>query len=345
MGKTSTAKFAVIGAGLIGRKHIELVAKYADLVAVVDFDPSAKDVAERYGARWFPDLQSCFEDVSLDGAIVATPNQLHLDHARTCLDRGIPVLVEKPLADNVEAATQIVAQSEATGVPVLVGHHRRHSSLVRAAKAAIDAGQLGKIVVVNAQFWLFKPDDYFNAEWRRQEGAGPTYINLIHDIDLLRYFCGEIVSVHAVQSNATRGFDVEDSCAVILEFENGALGTVSISDTVSAPWSWELTSGENPVYPTTDMSCYTLGGTHGSLSIPDLQLWTHPSNRSWWDPIDARQLPRSANDPVADQFLHFLDIVENGAAPLVSGREGLKNMMVLDAIKYASKHGKTDIAV
>ncbi len=140
-----------------------------------------------------------------------------------------------------------------------------------------------------------------------------------------------------------RGFDVEDTSAVILQFETGVLGTVSISDTVAAPWSWELTAGENPAYPKTDMSCYMLGGTHASLSVPDLNLWAHTGKRSWWEPIAAEQLPFEPADPVRAQFLHFLDIIENGAEPLVSASEGMKTLQVLDAIKAAARHGGTEV--
>ena len=60
---------------------------------------------------------------------------------------------------------------------------------------------------------------------------------------------------------------------------NGALGTVSASDTVVSPWSWELTTGENPAYPRQDQSCYQIGGTHGALTIPALELWSHADKR------------------------------------------------------------------
>ena len=73
-------------------------------------------------------------------------------------------------------------------------------------------------------------------------------MNLIHDMDLLRHLCGEVTSVQAFESNAARGIR-EDSAVILLRFANGALGTVTVSDTIVAPWSWELTTGgENPAY-------------------------------------------------------------------------------------------------
>lgn len=339
MAQISKRKIVVVGAGLIGQKHIKVVKDHAQLDAIIDPNPNTREIAKTSGTNWFSSVAEYQKKNRPDGAIIATPNQLHLEHGTAFIQAGTPVLIEKPLAENSENAKALVECSTSSDMPILVGHHRRHSPLVKAAKSAITAGQLGDLVTVNAQFWLYKPDDYFDATWRRLKGGGPTLINLIHDIDLLRHFCSDIVSVQAMESSVTRKFEVEDSSAVILEFENGALGTVSISDTVVAPWSWELTAGENPVYPKTDMSCYTLGGTKGSLSIPDLSLWTHPGKQSWWEPIEANPLTFTPADPVEEQFLHFLDVIENGAAPLVSGVEGMKNLLVLDAIKAAARHG------
>lgn len=339
MSERSDKRIAVVGAGLIGHKHIQIVRDLAVLDAIIDPAPASRQTALENDTPWFADLEDYLSDHRPDGVIVASPNGLHLTHGTACLRAGIPALIEKPLADDAANAAILADLSRERGVSVLVGHHRRHSPLVKAAKAAIDAGRLGRLATVSAQFWLVKPDDYYDAAWRRQAGGGPTLINLIHDIDLLRHFCGEIVHVQATESNAIRGFEVEDTSAVILGFEGGALGTVSISDTVAAPWSWELTAGENPAYPQTPMACYMLGGTQGSLSIPDLRLWHHPGQNSWWAPIDDERLEATPLDPVEEQFRHFLDVIAGRAAPLVSADEGLANMAVLDAIKRAAKSG------
>lgn len=347
MGKTTEhlqhARIAVLGAGLIGRKHVDVVASYADLDAVIDPDPATRDLAVQKNAPWFPDLASYLDGNRPDGIIVATPNQMHLPHGKACIDAGIPVLVEKPLADSAQDARSLAELSDAASVPILVGHHRRHSQVAQAAKRSITAGQLGAVVAVHAQFWLHKPASYFETRWRTEKGGGPSFINLIHDIDLLRFFCGEVVSVQAMASHAIRGFDVEDTSVAILRFQSGALGTITISDTIAAPWSWELTSGENPIYPRTQQSCYQIGGTLGSLSIPDLTLWQPTGENSWWEPIAPTELSVAQNDPMVAQFLHFLDILQTGCPPLVTAIDGARNIAVLDAICRAAASGPVDL--
>lgn len=337
--QTRPPKITVVGAGLIGRKHIDLVQSHAELHAIVDPVEAAASLAQDKNVPWFPDLNACLEASHPDGVIVASPNTLHLEHALACLSAGIPVLVEKPLTDTVASGRVVCDRVRETGTALLVGHHRRHSPIIAAAKAVMEAERLGRVVSVNAMFWLHKPADYFDMVWRTQTGGGPTYINLIHDIDLLQYLCGPIVAVQAQEANAVRGFDVEDTSAIIVTFASGALGTIAVSDTVSAPWSWELTAGENPAYPKTDQSCYTIGGTDAALSLPDLRVWSHAGPPSWWSPIDFEKLDVAQADPVAAQFRHLLDVIAGQAIPLVTAEDGLRNIEVLEAIKRAAKTG------
>jgi predicted dehydrogenase len=238
-------RLAVAGIGLIGRRHVEAIHRAAGvrLAAVVDPDDDARHTAD---VPWFPNLAE-LPPGTVDGVILATPNAAHVDGGLACVAMGLPVLVEKPLATDTAGARQLVDVAEAHGVALLTGHHRRHNPLVAAAKAIIDSGEIGRVVSVQSMFWLRKPDDYFDVEWRRHRGAGPVFVNLIHDIDLLRHLVGEITAVQAIASNAVRGFEVEDTAVIVFEFESGALGTANVSDAIPAPWSWELTSGENPV--------------------------------------------------------------------------------------------------
>ncbi len=335
-------RIAVVGAGLIGQRHAKLIKAGADatLSAIVDPTDAACAFADDIGAPWFASITDMLAADRPDGLIVATPNQLHLDHGLQAVEAGLPALIEKPIADSVAAAEKLVSAAETAGVPLLIGHHRRHNPLIADAKAKIEAGALGKLVAVHGMFWLYKPDDYFDVEWRRKPGAGPVYINLIHDIDLLRHLVGEVASVQAIQSSAARGHEVEDTAAALLTFENGALGTITASDSIVGPWSWEQTAGENPAYPETDQHCYLIGGTKGSLSLPNGEVWGQDEPRSWWRDFQ-RSGPASPSeaDPLVRQIAHFCDVIRGQASPLVSGREGLQTLRVIDALKRSAEHG------
>ncbi|MGY5809265.1 Gfo/Idh/MocA family protein [Rhizobium sp. LEGMi198b] len=341
---TRPLEIAVVGAGLIGRRHIEgvLSEPRTALAAVIDPSPAARDEARTNGITWFASLAEALEKGRRpDGVIVATPNQLHVANTTEVVTSGIPVLIEKPIADDSEAAAGLVSLAERAGVPILVGHHRRHNPLIRQAKRIIDSGRLGQIRAVHGSFWVAKPDDYFNVKWRRELGAGPTFINLIHDVDLFRYLFGEVESVHAVESNAARGHSVEDTVVVLLRFESGILATLTASDAVVSPWSWEMTAGENSGFPQQDQFCYQIGGTEASLSIPQLALWRNALRPDWREPLGEERLAVMPADPLTLQLQHFCDIIEGSATPLVSGHEGLATLRVVEAIKQSARSGKT----
>lgn len=340
MGAVKTS-IAAIGTGLIGARHVEILARLPDcqLASIIDPSPAAADIAKRHGVPHFEDLGAALKAPLPDGVIIASPNQLHIAHATQCLAAGLPMLIEKPIGAVASECAPFVDAAEHARVPVLVGHHRRHNPIIQHVKETLAAGALGDIVAVNAMCWLYKPDDYYTVTWRTQAGAGPVFINLIHDIDLLRWLVGDISAVSAVQSSKTRGHAVEDTAALTLEFTNGALGTVTVSDTIVAPWSWELTAAENPAYPETAETCYFIGGTHGSLEVPSNRRWGQAEPRSWWRNLETTDAEIGPRDPLDAQIQHFCCVIAGNEPPLVSAREGLQTLRVIEAIKQAAQFG------
>jgi len=321
---------AVVGAGPIGLKHLRALEdeQACRAVAVVDPAPGAAGIAEDRGLPRYASLEAMFDEVTPEGVIIATPNDLHVPLSLACVERGIPVLVEKPVADTVEAARSLAEASEAAGVPVLVGHHRRHSPIVRKAREVVRSGALGQLVAVSALFLVHKPEAYFQAAWRRQTGGGPVLINLIHDMDSLRFIAGEIAAVQAVTSSKQRGFEVEDTAAVLLRFESGALGTVTLSDTAVAPWSWELTAGERTSYdfPRTGQDCYFLAGTRGALGVPSLRLWRQEAAQDWQSPLAEESASVEQGDPIRNQAAHFAEVIRGRATPLITARDASRTL-------------------
>ena len=340
----------VAGAGTIGRRHVDLVRQNPDcrLVAIVDPAPAAAEYAHAQKAPLRRTLaEALAQPERPDGVILATPNALHVEQALECIAAGVATLVEKPVAHTVEAGVRLQQAAEAANAKILVGHHRRHSSIMSKACDVIAQGALGRIVAVVGTALFYKPDSdgYFdNAPWRKQPGGGPILINMIHEIGNLRSLCGEIVAVHAFSSNAVRGFPVEDTAAINLRFANGALGTFLLSDTAAASRSWEHTSGEDPTYARAHASsddCYLVAGTLGSLGIPTMTLKRYPreQDRSWHKPFETSVVSLDVVDPLARQLAHFCDVIRGVAAPLVSVRDGLRNLRVVEAIAESARSG------
>ena len=341
-------RLALLGAGLIGREHVKLISAHPDatLVAVADPSPAAADFAEANGAAYFADYQAMLDATRPDGAIVALPNQLHLAAGLACIARGIPCLMEKPVADTVAAARELAKASEAADVPILVGHHRRHSPDIAEARRLVQAGALGTLLAVNGMCWFRKDDRYFDTAWRREPGGGPLLINLIHDIDSLRFICGEIAAVQAFTAAGARGFAVEDTASVSLRFASGALGSFVISDSVVSPWSWEFTSGQALYFPYQPGAHLFLGGSAASLSVSDMKLWRHARpGGDWRDPVAAQEQGLPPTRAYDNQLDHLLAVIARRVAPLISARDGMMTLATTLAITHAARTGASvDVA-
>ncbi|RKR38232.1 Gfo/Idh/MocA family oxidoreductase [Paraburkholderia sp. BL17N1] len=341
----TTIRIAVAGAGYIGRAHMAVAQQSGTctLSAIVDPSPTAQALADQAGVPLYRTLEELLERDRPDGVILATPNQLHVEHALICLAAGVPTLLEKPIASTVDEAETLVGEVEHRGVPLLIGHHRAHSPIMARAKQLIDEGRLGKLVAVMGSAVFFKPDEYYaDAPWRREPGGGPILLNMIHEVHNLRMLCGDIVAVQAFSSHATRGFPVEDTVAINLRFASGALGSFMLSDTAASARSWEQTSQENKAYPTyPDEDCYVIAGTFGSLAVPTMRLKTYgkAEDRSWWKPFQVGVAEMTRDDPLKLQLEHFVRVIRKDVKPLVSARDGLQNLRITEAIVEAANTG------
>jgi predicted dehydrogenase len=335
---------AIIGAGAIGRAHVETMRRSdtCALAAIAEPAAAGRTYAESLGVRWYADPLDMLREVRPEAAIIATPNATHRELAVACIERGIVPLVEKPIASALPDAAAIAAASERANVPVLVGHHRRHNPIIRRARAMIAEGALGRLTNATVLYTFYKPADYFEMAWRREAGGGPVLINLIHEIDLIRHLCGEIASIQAIASDAVRGFAVEDSAAVLLRLVNGALVTLNLSDTAATPWSWDLASGESPNYPPQPAAVQThfLSGTEGSLALPTLDYWHYTSSKSWFAPIARDTVSVERGDPYSAQLDHLARVVRGEELPLITARDGALTLRATIAVHKAAKTGQ-----
>ena len=334
---------AVVGAGLIGRAHIAAARAHAEirLCAIADPAPAAKALAQDIGLACHETLDELLAATpGLDAVVLASPNTHHVQQALTCIDAGLAVLVEKPVATTVAEGRALVDAVRARGARAMVGHHRAHSPIMARARQVVASGELGRIVCISGSSTFLKPDHYFDdGPWRRLKGGGPILINLIHEVHNFRLLCGEIVGVQALASRAIRGFEVEDTVTVNFEFASGAVGNFLLSDTAASSRNWEHTSHENPAYPRVDdEDCYHVSGTRGSLAVPSMRLQTYPTGQppSWWHPMEHGQVGLVRADPIARQMAHFVQVVRGTAAPIVTVEDGWRNLCVTEAVTQAA---------
>ena len=247
-------RLAIVGAGLVGQRHAQVISSLnnATLVGIVDTAEAGRQFAAKLATPAYTSIRELLNHEELDGLVICTPTPLHVEQGMECVAAGIAALIEKPIGATATESLTLVQAADAAKVPLMIGHHRRHNPLIHAAKRCIDRGELGTVRAIHSQCWFYKPDEYFEvAPWRTQVGAGPISVNLVHDVDLIRYLCGDVVQVQAQRSPSARGHENEDLATAILTLTSGALATITVSDSVVSPWSWELTSKEYPIYPET----------------------------------------------------------------------------------------------
>ncbi|PDS72635.1 gfo/Idh/MocA family oxidoreductase [Rhizobium phaseoli] len=332
----------VIGAGLIGRKHVKKIIEHPDfdLAGIADIERDA--VSAQYpDIPVFKDYKSLLGEARPQAVIIASPNQSHAAIGIECARRGIDMLIEKPVTDTLESAAALLLEVRASNVRTLVGHHRRHHDQVRTLRRLLGEGLIGNLVGVSAIWATYKPADYFRvAPWRTQPGGGPILINLIHEIDFLRYTAGEILGVSAISSSRQRQFSVEDTVGALLEFDAGCIGSFFASDSAVSPWTTEQGVGESVEFPFSGESSYRFVGSRGSLEFPNLVHWSQAhGGQNWNEPIRSRRLLASFIDPYRAQLDHFRDVVRGTAESLLTVEDGARTLIATLAVTEAAISG------
>ncbi|MEM9579728.1 MAG: Gfo/Idh/MocA family oxidoreductase [Pseudomonadota bacterium] len=318
-------RIAVIGGGLIGIRHVEAVQAHEGcaLVGLVDPDPAITVDTPR-----FNDISELGDGV--DGVIIATPTHLHAAHGTQAAERGWHMLIEKPVAGTQSDAARLQDAVQRAGVASLVGHHRRYHASLQQLRSLLVEGAIGRPVTATLIWAMRKPDPYFEGNWRTK-GGSPVMINLVHDIDVLRFVLGEIAEVAALRGNSLRGTERIESGAVSLLFESGATGTISFADTAPSPYGFEAGTGENPNIGTTGQDMMWITGTGGAVSYPSLTLW---QGTQWGEPATRVPLEKDAagRAPLNAQLDHFLDVMD-GADPLIDVADAARTLAIAELIE------------
>ncbi len=250
----SKLKFALIGAGGIAQAYAQAFtqSECCELVAVADVRPdAAKALAEIVGGVSFADYKELAENVELDAVIVSTPPNTHPEIACYFMERGVPVLCEKPLCVTVSEAERMIATAERKNVLFTMASKFRYCDDVIKAKGIVALGILGDVVQFENAFTA-KVD--MSKRWNSDEeisGGGVLIDNGTHSVDIIRYFLGPIDSVLAVDAGGTQNLKVDENVKMFAKTASGVTASV------------DLTWGINKELPYF-ISVY---GTNGTLHI------------------------------------------------------------------------------
>ena len=324
-------KLLLAGTGLIGHRHMQHILEHSDLELVGIIDPLITD-EKIEGVKTYSSLSDV--NKRADGIILATPTETHADLTIQSLEMGLHVLVEKPVAASLPEADKMIRASEKTGLSILVGHHRRHHPLVNETINILKSGKIGRPVAASLMWLMRKQDEYFDVEWRKGIDGGPIKQNLIHDVDTLRAFFGEIISVVGSGTNIVRNAKRHENGGVVLGFDTGMVATIAFSDATPTPWGFEAGTGESPYIPKTNQSSMFIACTNGGLEFPTLKLWSGASN---WNekPIMEHQNISEAV-PLVRQLEHFSDVIRGKVTPIVDAKSARETLAVILQIEQAT---------
>jgi len=318
-------RVGVIGAGAMGANHARVFGSLpdAELVAVADSDGDRLDaLSPGRPLRAYRDYLRLLEEERPDAVSVAVPTRLHAEVALACIERGVPVLVEKPLAASVDEGERLRSAAESRGVPLMVGHVERFNPAVQELARRLRAGDLGRVYQAGAR----RLGPFFP----RARDVGVAYDLATHDIDALRLLLG--CEVEQVQAEAVRGVrtEFEDTLAGLLRFEDGALAVLEASWLSPVKVRQLSVVGERGMC-TVDYIAQTL---RWYMMLPDAE-----------SAAEEVAVPNAGEEPLRVELAAFLRVARGEEPPPVTAADGIAAMRVADAlVESARRRGVVRLA-
>ena len=331
-----TLKFATAGAGYIANIHAQAIKALhdAELVAVVEkFSDKATEFAVKFEIeRCYENIDNLLKDVAVDALVICTPNFLHAPQAVTALERGIHVLVEKPMAMNAYEAEKILSASRRSGAVLMVAHCWRFDRDVLWLKEQLQSGVIGRIIRTRGYgvHTLWGPGGWFT---QKQFAGGGALADIgIHALDTVRFLLGDPqpVSVYAHIGTYYRDFDVDDTGIILVNWDNGVVSYIESG--------WWQPHSDGPEAAT------QLYGTSGFAQLFPTYLQISNAEKDQVEKIDPGfEFPRPEHCPQVmydNQMAHFVDFIRTGKTPIPDGMVGLVNMKIVDAAYESARSGK-----
>lgn len=328
----SKVKFGIIGCGRIAQRHAEHIHKKGQLIAVCDNVKAKTDLlAEQYKVKAYYSVKEMLEsEKQMDVVAICSPNGLHAEHSIKVLTAGFHALCEKPMAISVYECGQMIQAAEKSNKRLFAIKQNRYNPPVEAVKKIIDDGKLGKIMSVQLScFWNRNPDYYKNS-WKGtlKLDGGTLFTQFSHFIDLLYWMVGDVKNTKAYVGNFNHQgiIEFEDTGVVILEFYNGAIGTINY--TVNS-------------YEKNMEGSLTLFGEKGTVKIGGQYL-----NELEYQNIEGYKIenlpqgnkPNNYGNYVGSMSNHdkvydnLIEVLQNNASITTNSFEGLKTVEIIEKI-------------
>ena len=333
--------FAVVGCGAISKKHLQVLSSHvpgAEVIAVCDVsEERARQTAEQYGTKHYTDYVEMLEaEPGIDVVNVLTPSGDHAEVVVKLTEYVKNIVVEKPLALNLDDAERMIRACDRRGVRLSVVQQNRYNQPVQQLKRAIVAGRFGKMVSGSVRVrWCRTQEYYDQAPWRGTwlSDGGVLANQANHHIDLLTWVMGEVESVFAYTATRLVNIEADDTAVAVLKFSDGALGVVEAT-TATRPADLEgsiSVLGEN--------GAVEIGG----FAADKIKTWQF----SDFGPEDEAILERSGENPEGAfafghvQFLSaVVQTIREGKGGVVDGLEALNSLTLINAMYESMETGR-----
>jgi predicted dehydrogenase len=330
---TDDVGLGIVGLGFMGRRYARFLngIEGVRVAGVYDVDAAlTRVVAAESGGTVHPDLESLVQAEDVAGVIVCTPEDRHLEPALAALAAGKPLMVEKPIADTLDAARAIENAAKRADVPVLVGHLLRFEPRWVAAAQRIAAGEIGDVVSIATR----RIGNIGDQQVLRGRTTIPLYYG-VHDLDVMRWFAGAEATTVFAQRRAgvvrAAGYDVDDCYCAVVTFANGVLG--------SAELGWHV--------PVAAASARTAGvlviGARGVIQIDQMETgferWADGGLDRALDAVfwsEAYGVPGGA---LGLELRHFVDCVRGRRQPAIALADAIEALRLSLAMETSAATG------
>jgi UDP-N-acetylglucosamine 3-dehydrogenase len=324
-------RVGLAGLGSMGRNHLRVLSARTDLVLAAVADPVAAALAEataQTGAQGFAEPLAMIAEAELDAVVIAAPTTAHVPLALAAIERGIAVLVEKPLAATIDEGMRIVVAARAAGVPVQVGHVERFNPAVIELGRLIDDGWLSTVYSIAS-----RRAGPFPARIR---DVGVTVDLATHDVDILSWIAGERPSRVYAETAQRVHTTQEDLLFGLLHFPSGATGMLDVNWLTPAKRRQLIVVGEEGMFE--------LDYLTQRLTFTRATDTTNPRLIGGYAPTfegEVLELSVASTEPLVGELEAFVSVVRNGDRPIVDAEDGLWAVAIATSMLEAAADGRT----